>query len=931
MYKYIDPKYDEHRALIRKIVKRKDWDFAKYHGCSNKVELQSKLYTLVDDGLYPEDLDANMWIEIWTELKSTAEESQNIIERIKKSTLVASNADNDLHVPNHERSSWTLYKNSLIKNGWTEKSVNELETATEAILKKLNFDTRKTEPIKGLVIGNVQSGKTANMAALMAMAADWGWKMFIVLSGIIENLRIQTENRLIKDLNNPGNLTWKRIPKPSVKGDDADQTHHLHLGDNGQERYLTVCLKNSKRLEDLNLWLKADTNKYKQMRILVIDDEADQAGINTKNVQKEERTKINNEIVKLVNMSDPKPTSMNYISYTATPYANFLNEAKPESLYPRDFIGVLNPAKEYFGPKQIFGLEESEEFRGLRCVREIVKNNINDQENHIKEVHKGKRNDIPESLKEAIKWFYCATAVMRYRKYKKPISMLIHTSQVQNDHNNIAKALQLFVNKYSTSEWVKICKETYKKETKFMTKEDFSLDFEGYPFEIKDYPEFNKITDEIGRLKDELSHIKLGDDSQLDYHKGIHLCIDNCSNNGINDDMHVRLAYPNPNIENYPSPAPAFIIIGGNTLSRGLTIEGLVSTYFLRTTKMADTLMQMGRWFGYRRGYELLPRIWMTKDTKEKFKFLSVLDEELRETLSEFSFYGDDPKHYGPKVKNTPKVSWMMLSAKNRIQSAVATNIDFSGTTSQTTMFNNIEKELQHNIDLTESFFKELVTPNISRQKRGVYWENVNFESIKNYLLNFNFNQKSRTFKQIDKICEWYEKNFNEAHLTGWNVLVSGIGSIDANEGNRWEVNGYSIQKVNRSRLGKSTEQDLNFINIGVLRAPKDPFEDINESKLNLLNDKDKTLNSNSKLYIQEIRRKVGLGKTPQLTIYRINKDSEPDDYTKRSSLKAEADIIGLNLYIPGQSNSKSGGFATSLRIEINEPELNYEETEGGE
>ena len=934
---YNYPSYDEHRSIIRRLVEKKGWVAAQFHGGSDKYALQHKLQQFIDEDIYPENFTAEMWLEIWSELKKTAEKSKRLDERIKQSTLVASNADNDMHVPDNEHGSWQLYKKSLLVSGWTEDSINELEQTTERILKKLNINTSQTSPIKGLVIGNVQSGKTANMAGLMAMAADWGWNVFIVLSGIIENLRKQTEDRLIKDLDKPGHLAWTRISKPSPQSDSAERTHQLHLNDSDSKRYLTVCLKNSKRLQNLNSWLKEDAQKLKQMRILIIDDEADQAGINTKDVSKDERTKINDEIIRLVNikcLNQEKPQSVNYISYTATPYANFLNEAKPESLYPKDFIGVLNPANEYFGPKQIFGLDESEEFRGLRIIREISATKELNEQKHIKEIHKGLRKDIPQSLRNAIHWFFCATAIMRYRKYKKPVSMLVHTSQAQRDHANIAESIQEYINSFSTADWVKLCESTYEEEKSQMTLEDFELDFEGYPFEIKDYPSFDRIKEEISRLKDQISHIPLGEEGRLDYHDGIHLCIDNCANNGINDeDMHVRLAYPDVPVDSprYPSPAPAFIVIGGSTLSRGLTIEGLVSTYFLRTTKTADTLMQMGRWFGYRKGYEMLPRIWMTKDTKKKYRFLATLDEELREELKVYSLQGDEPALYGPKVKNSPKVSWMLVTARNRSQSAIPTNIDFSGTTSQTTLFNNNIIELQENIAVTESFVSQLGTPKITRTKKGLYWENVDFEKVKNYFFTkFKFNQKSRTFKQIDKLCEWYEEKAQEANFTGWNILISGIGKVDNIKVNSWNIAGHLVGKISRTRLGKLKEQDPTFINIGVLRAPGDLYEDIDEAKLSLLPEDHKNFNITSNAYVREVRKKAGLGKTPQLVIYRIDQNSkaEPTSDT-RSSLKAKEDIIGVSLYIPGQENGKS--LAASLTIELDNPETEYESIEGGE
>ncbi|MCQ5166545.1 hypothetical protein NE645_11105 [Roseburia hominis] len=160
----------------------------------------------------------------------------------------------------------TLQK-KILSSGFKEEVVDEMERATIKILKRLSNDTTEIRPVKGLVIGNVQSGKTANMAALMAMAADWGWNMFIVLSGTIENLRQQTQNRLLGDLNCLGNLNWNGLEHLSKKPMLGQRTQDLHFDKTSKQRYFTVCLKNPGRLKGLIQWLQSDANKQKQMKI----------------------------------------------------------------------------------------------------------------------------------------------------------------------------------------------------------------------------------------------------------------------------------------------------------------------------------------------------------------------------------------------------------------------------------------------------------------------------------------------------------------------------------------------------------------------------------------------------------------------------------------------------------------------------------------
>ena len=217
--------------------------------------------------------------------------------------------------------------------------------------------------------------------------------------------------------------------------------------------------------------------------------------------------------------------------------------------------------------------------------------------------------------------------------------------------------------------------------------------------QIRDYPSFEKIKPGLEILLGEaIQHIKMNEEGDLQYHAGLHLVIDNCSKNGIqNGSDHVRLAYPDPDLIPYPSPAPAFIIVGGSTLSRGLTIEGLVSTFFLRASCQADTLMQMGRWFGYRKGYELLPRIWMTADTIAKFRFLSQLEVELRDDLKKYMVSDVTPIDYAPRILCSPKVSWLKLTSKNHQKNAIPAEMDFSGAKPQTVVFDKSQEIQEKN------------------------------------------------------------------------------------------------------------------------------------------------------------------------------------------------------------------------------------------
>lgn len=919
------PDYDKCRFWIRDArTRKKEWEEIEFALQNDEVSLETFLENQKTYNFWPDKLDAEVWNRIVRSEKDSEQRIKEIEDIEIKAVLIDDSQDSDVSVPLDKHSSWQLYKSHLLESGFKYEAVEEIEKATIALLKRLNRNTVETGSIKGLVIGHVQSGKTANMAALMAMAADWGWNFFVVLSGTIENLRKQTQSRLLNDLNRPGNVYWQGLEHLSKKCTLESRLQELRLEEDSPNRYFTVCLKNVSRLKKLNEWLHTDKNKLQQIKMIIIDDEADQASINTADITANERTKINKLIVDLVEGNTPKSEKteiraqgINYISYTATPYANFLNESTPESLYPKNFIRALKTSNEYFGPKQIFGIEESDDCDGLNVLRVISENDLE----VIRMLHNSESDFIPKSLKESICWFLCGVAAMRCCGYKNPISMLVHTSQKQSHHEEISEAIRRWLQDIDKNELVNMCQSIWDDEVQELTKTDFRTIFANYgreDDEINDYPNFSEIESNVRLLASDITHIPLSGEGDLEYKAHIHLCVDNCAKNGVNDEgMYVRLAYPEPNMNPYPSPAPAFIIVGGSTLSRGLTIEGLISTYFLRSSCQADSLMQMGRWFGYRKGYELLPRIWMTEETISKFRFLSALEEELRDDLKKYMVGHASPMDYGPRVKNTPRVSWLRITGKNKMQSAKEFDIDYTGTSTQTILFENNEDILRNNISVTDDFIKGLDQGRVSDLESSYVWENINYKIIKeNFLKKFQFHNRARVFNDIDVFSEWVEEIADRGDLANWNIIVAGNGKIDhLKDDSKWIIGDKAVGKVNRSRkILKNSDDET--INIGVLRTPSDLLADV---KLDRISAESKGLirNTISNDKINEIRKEAGVDGNPQIIIYRINRNSVARETSKetRKDLNAVEDIIGVCITLPG-INSKS--IAQSLTIKIN-------------
>lgn len=879
-------------------------------GEGNSVEANSKLKFFKEMSVFDNEMSVEEWAELVDYLMNI-ELSSNVIK-------LGESTKNNVVLPSGKTTAWRLYEKSLKEKNWSMKSIKNIQESSFQILQHLSTDTSETGAVKGLVIGNVQSGKTANMAGLMAMAADNGFNYFIVLSGVIENLRQQTSTRLFNDMNSSGrgNLHWIQVDKPSLRSSDpGHQIEKFQLDtEKSKKRYFTVSLKNKGRLQSLIKWLKSDPNKAKQMKILIIDDEADQASINTKNIEDENNSAINEQLLDLVN-SDVFG-SVNYIAYTATPFANILNETSKESLYPKDFITLLEPSEDYLGPREIFGIETPETYPKVNIIREIS----NEDKDYIEELQGGEEfTELPKSFKESIHWFLITVAGMRVLDYRKPITMLVHTSFKIAHHQIIAKKIEeyLLEIKNNYSEIVSDIEVLYENETIDFKRSTFIEAMAEYSTvdEVPDYPTWEEIEKYLSRLlryegKDFVSHILLGEEGEPKYHNGIHLAIDNSQSRA--DNQIVRLVYPTQ--KNMPNHAPAFIVVGGNTLSRGLTLEGLTSTYFLRTTNQADTLLQMARWFGYRKGYEIFPRVWLDVSANQRFEFISQINEELRIEIKNYEENGLTPLDYAPKVKQSPDRKLIKITSSNKSQSAEETDFNFAGFNSQTIYFERNEEDLQNNLDQTKQFLNSLNEPKLLNNK--MVWNQVETDSVKNFLKNYKVCNMDIKMSNLPNLLNWLEQN--EQTISTWNVIYSVVGDLEqqkALETDSWNIHGYSPKASKRTQLkNRSTD---NISNIGVLRVPSDLLSDIEEELT-------KEEKSSAKVEdIQKIRRKYGYANIPQLIIYKIDKGNltqeelEKLENKNREPLNFTHDLIGLNIMIPGETRKSQFSTYVSANIEI--------------
>lgn len=927
----------------KRISEQLSWEEIRLACKSNEKELKKFLEDSVQYG-WPH-LCLEEWMNIVDIEKKKEEEYQELIDSRGARIIGASNEQNETKVSGKEDSAWQTYKRKLLEKGFSNQDINLIEDSNAKILRLLSSDTRATGAIKGLVVGNVQSGKTANMAALISMAADQGWNMFIILSGLTNNLRQQTIERILHDLKD-SDKHWALIDNPSAHSQFGERLNNLSLEVDSKMRYLCVSLKQRDRLSNLINWFSYDETPRRNVRMLIIDDECDNASINT---SPEDRSKINKLILELINnyrrhnnniKCETEFCAVNYIGYTATPYANVLNETPGEnSLYPKNFITTLPISNEYFGPQHIFGCECSKEdnpylYDGLDIVRTIPKEDIE----NIADIHAGIVSVIPSSMQDTICWFLCGVAYMRYIQFTKPISMLVHTSSMIQHHEYISNAIAYWLSNSNRNLIIQKCREIWESESIRFTKNDLLNVYPEYAKNrgestiVNKLPEFSLILPKLKGLLDVgVRNILVNEDSHRTYTTGIHLCVDN-SDKGENNSIIKKLIYPSK--EEMPIEAPAFIVVGGNTLSRGLTIEGLISTFFLRSSKTADTLMQMGRWFGYRKGYELLPRIWMSELTQRRFEFISKLDYELRTEIQTMSDLNISPEEAGPKILTSPSSKFLQIAAYNKIRGAMAAEYDFAGHTMETGVFRNNAKDLSDNLSKATKFIINLGTPDISENynpyaKGNYIWRNVDLNTVIKFLKNYKYSPRLNGFNDLDALSKWLKKTSENGLYGSWNVILA--GKQQNTNAKIWTPSkGVIVGMVNRTR--RFVSPDGETMNIGVLRSFTDFLSDIPVTEDNKeLQDKLKDAEHNMTT-LNSLRQKADLESTPQLVIYIIDKDSAPVANQKKSNnrypLNAKEDVVGFSINIPGFSDRRSTVQKVSIKLNpsiIDEPDIDVE------
>ena len=640
---------------------------------------------------------------------------------------------------------WSRYQQWLEKTLSTA-TVDALDLSIDRILGLLEDPLREGSwDRRGLVVGHVQSGKTANFSGLVCKAADAGYKIVIVLAGLHNNLRSQTQIRLEESflgyetssvdssirLVGVGRIDSDPDIRPNCatnRSDNGDFNTRVarHYAISPEQRpWLFVVKKNKTVLKSLFEWIVnhvADATDagsgrrvVSNLPLLLVDDEGDHASVDTgeqlfnqdgsPNEEHEPRA-INRYIRKILHSFSKSA----YVAYTATPFANIFihrrNATAREGpdLFPQSFIINLATPSNYVGPVHLFGLRSTEgRTSGLPLIRKIADHDDGPggwmPHRHRKEhvpLSNG-QNTVPPSLREAIAAFVlsCAARVARGHGLEHS-SMLIHVTRFNLVQERVHFQVEEVVRQMRQRIIRKIDSENLIDELRDLWSGDFEPTFKKMEH---DFPDLERSPD-LPSWADVIKYIPdvLGD-------------IETRMINGTAGDV---LDY-----ERHSGRGLKVIAIGGDKLSRGLTLQGLSISYFVRTSKMYDTLMQMGRWFGYRPGYLDLCRLYTSPDLVEWFEHITDASEELREEFDTMADSGATPREYGLKVESHPV---LMVTSPLKMRSARSLQLSFSGDILETVAFHRTPEILSANLEATNRLIGRMGTPTATNpvRNRGV-------------------------------------------------------------------------------------------------------------------------------------------------------------------------------------------------------------------
>ena len=758
---------------------------------------------------------------------------------------------------------WPRYC-QMLGERWASSAVDALDTVTDDILGRLEDPKRSGSwDRRGLVVGHVQSGKTSNYCGLINKAADAGYKVIIVLAGLHKNLRSQTQMRLDEGFLGYETMPFRELSEGEMKSigvglvdsDPALRPDYLtNRADNGDfsrtvantmginpggRPLLLVIKKNPSVLRNLLFWIDRISNGRNPatnravlvgVPLLLIDDEADNASVDTGQQEFDEAgapdaehdPKTINGLIRQVLVSFEQSA---FLGYTATPFANIYIHDKGrtreegEDLFPRSFIMNLPAPSNYDGPVRIFGLDPQDDDlgsgRGLPLVRQVtdhaLSSRLDARDGWIPPVHKNgwqplfEGQDVPPpSIYEALRAFLLVCAVRTARgETAAHNSMLVHVTRFTSVQAVVRRQV-----KEALDEMVRRLRR-------------------GDPAMAKSFQElwerdFVPTTATVRSILDDASLTNVEWSALKQILPVVSAEVEVREINGSAKDV---LDY-----DVYRKTGLNVIAIGGDKLARGLTLEGLSVSYFLRATRMYDTLMQMGRWFGYHPGYTDLCRLYTTSDLEEWFQHITDASEELRVEFDHMAAIGGTPRQYGLKVRSHHV---LLVTSRVKMQNATTLALDFSGAGQETVVFHRDPAKLVINVHATEALLSSLgpCTERSPTRKRpggtahhwadAKLWSGVPKEPIAEFLSRYLTH--SSAIKMNSAVLSDYILSQPSGDLDSWTVAVLN------GEGKKLLLGGEEVESLKRAPNERTPGLQQGRFTIRRLLAPRDEAIDLDD------------------------------------------------------------------------------------------------------
>lgn len=747
---------------------------------------------------------------------------------------------------------WQRYREWLERK-ISIKAVDALDRSTDSVLSLLE-DPLSDGPWdrRGLVVGHVQSGKTSHYSGLICKASDAGYKIIIVLAGLHNNLRAQTQVRLdeaflgyrtsaidgdnltpigVGEIDSDQGIRPNYATNRTEKGDFSTRIAR-NLGITPEQRpWLFVVKKNKTVLLRLLGWIRNHVANAKNaetggpivthLPLLLIDDEADHASVDTKELLFDEngRPDVEHEptaINRLIRSILHSFSRSACVGYTATPFANiFIHEQgrtreEGPDLFPEAFIINLAAPSSYVGPSRVFGIRgENGRSGGLPLVRQVVDFRgwmPTGHKNGHQPIHEG-TDGLPPSLGEAIDAFLLSCALRRLRgQEREHCSMLIHVTRFTSVQRAVHAQVQERVRQLKQRLVRRIGHEPVLAALRALWEHDFANVSLRMAEDAADLDRFRSVRwEEV-----EAAVVGIVSDIQVRM---------------INGTAKDALDY----VDNQETGLKV-IAIGGDKLARGLTLEGLTVSYFLRASKMYDTLMQMGRWFGYRPGYNDLCRLYTTNELVKWFEHIADAAEELREEFDLMVASGASPREYGLKVQSHPE---LMVTSKLKMRTARDLELSFSGQLLETVTFHREPDILQKNLMAASRFLSTLEKPlsDPRRLRNGSehvwegshLWEGVAAGSIIDFLLSYHSHPEAHKVNS-GLLAEFIRALNAKDELIHWTVALIGAsrgkGRIQAIQ------DGVAVKMLERAAHGQYSDR----YSISRLMSPRDEAIDLDQT-----------------------------------------------------------------------------------------------------